>query len=749
MQAVLLPQQSVPHMKRLPLLTAFALLLTSALSGITGDPAPTGFETTIVERRDWLIEDVREFFATGDSTSYHRDPKRVTAVVVPRTLGEVDNDDLREIFFGAATHLWFLSNSGNPYFTYMGQTRLVFVGGHWFDEAATFDQSLLGSTLMQDDPFGYVRQSIDFYHGLWNNNGTENHRLMTWTSAYLFAQAFPGQGPWDWDGNVAGTDTAQEVQDQALARITEVGKRRYANGGNSEMLSPIYEIFHFIPILNLYQFAADPDSSAVGEAFLLLHSANLALHSFEGHLLAPWSRQGTQRNRGSVSDSQAVLWYYFGLPAIDRLFESNTAYLGHLAASTDVEFPNDWTWPYREWRMPETVQYIATEKFPRPYTTFSNQPFFQHSPARQTMRINYVDNEFAVGSGNVRHSPSAFYLDDAKFEIVYTSPEDSFNYIQAFHPYWRSDAWETGDFERAWTGPTSPFMQLAQHEDTVIALFGIPQDDPYAGIGQWQNERDGVAPQSDENDPTMEQVGATRFPKEIDEWLQDGDWFFLREDDVFIGIKVLKPGATVNTTGLADFNQILSEEAETGFVYEVGTAAEFGTFAAFQVQLKSNPLVVDFSSMEVTYTNTSGDVLFIRYNAETAGLDSSVPEVSVNGTFYDWENWPAIESPWVTLANSVLTIESENETIVSDWSGQVPVITREYRLPAPAAKMVNLSEVELTVPTIFGTSMRITRSEDGVNFDTVVAEFIGDGNDFVDTFPRSGDRAFYRSEVVD
>jgi hypothetical protein len=398
---------------------------------------------------------------------------------------------------------------------------------------------------------------------------------------------------------------------------------------------------------------------------------------------------------------------------------------------------------------------IGTKQIDLPYTIRQTQPFFQHSPDRQTMRRVYMTESYAIGSGNVRHSPGGFYLDDSKFGITYTDDEDAFVTIQSTHPYWRSDYGENSD--RSWSGPTSPFLQIGHHENSGVLLFSIPEDDPYPRQGrpEWYRTRDGVDPSAEENDYSLTQVGQVRFPKTIDEWTQDGDWVFLRENDVYIGIKALVPSPTIVTDAQDDYILINSYAAKTGFAFEVGTAADFATFAAFQTALKANVISIDWATVDVTYTDTDGDSIRVLFNEETAGLDSSIPRVWLNGDEEDWVNWPALESPAVNLSNQVLTVDGLTERITVDWTSTYPVIS-QAALPAGsplprlmAALSADGANLEITFTGTVGDTYQLETSLDLDSWNDVGSTISATGSEQMVLVPiPSGDRLFVRLRAL-
>ncbi|MBD3258400.1 hypothetical protein GF377_08190, partial [candidate division GN15 bacterium] len=137
------------------------------------------------------------------------------------------------------------------------------------------------------------------------------------------------------------------------------------------------------------------------------------------------------------------------------------------------------------------------------------------------MRYVYRDKLYAMGSGFFQYYPEEFYVDYTAFRLLYKSP-DRFNFIECYHPYWRSD-------DRAWRGLNSPLMQMAHHKGTAIALFNIPTADPWAGRGRsdWQAYRD-------DHFNNLIQEALVRYPKSIDQKTEANGWIFLREGEVYI-----------------------------------------------------------------------------------------------------------------------------------------------------------------------------------------------------------------------
>ena len=72
----------------------------------------------------------------------------------------------------------------------------------------------------------------------------------------------------------------------------------------------------------------------------------------------------------------------------------------------------------------------------------------------ECVRYVYRDKLYAMGSGFFQYNPRQYNRDYNAFGIIYKS-HDQYNYIECYHPYWRSN-------DRTWKGINSPFMQWAK-----------------------------------------------------------------------------------------------------------------------------------------------------------------------------------------------------------------------------------------------------------------------------------------------
>ncbi|PWJ56901.1 hypothetical protein CLV98_10910 [Dyadobacter jejuensis] len=506
-------------------------------------------------------------------------------------------------------------------------------------------------------------------------HGTENHATMMWTSAYLFAQYFP-------DAQWVNGMTSAELMADMKERLRKTFKNVYTKG-YTEYLSTTYEVVMNFPVAILYEFAEDPETKAIAEAFLLYKWSLQSTNHFEGLTMAPYSRMNTQEDYlptdSYVSATLYQNWLYWGWgPHTQSVklehFEQypETSYTIYVALSNVF---------------PDPIFFRLGGSQSEPSTMRSSASTFGHFAGERArphmmMRNVYRDKLFAIGTGNFRWYPGGDYADHDTngFNIVWHST-DRFNYINCYHPYWNSD----GDVENRapdiWNhGSISPFQQTAHYQSTVITLFNIPEKDPWVNTPSkdkwlWR----------DAHADNLLKRGMLRYPKSVDEKQETKGWIFLREGDVFIGIKPLKPyyiQTDLKGPSVDGFNIVKSDAAKTGFIFELGSAEESGSFKNFQKKLTSKKISVDWEEMTVAYKNLTDHNIRIKFNPGLAvdadGLARSVPTVWVNGKEdIPYSEWPMIKSPHIDMDNSLLKIDGEKSTIRVDWNGDLPKITRK------------------------------------------------------------------------
>lgn len=516
-------------------------------------------------------------------------------------------------------------------------------------------------------------------------HGTENHATMMWCSAYLFGQLFP-------DAHWANGMTSAELMADMKERLRKTFKNVYSKG-YTEYLSTTYEVVMNFPVEILLEYAKDPEMKAIAEAFMLYKWSLLSLNNFDGNIIAPYGRMNAQQDHAPdeyyISGTTYYNWLLWGWgPATKNV---------NLKEFTEYQETSYAIYAALSGITPDEVFFRLAEPESAPFTWRSSSCTFGEyatGAPHLMMRTGYRNRLYAMGTGNFRWVPGGDYADHDTngFGIFWQSP-DRFNYIECFHPYWYSDAEDKDRTPDTWyKGSISPFQQTAQYKNTAITLFDIPENDPWPNLPSEQKWawRDG------HSENLIKRV-MLRYPKSIDEKMEESGWVFLREGDTYIGIKPLKSyyeQTGLKGKGLDGFNIIKSDHAKTGFVFELGSKDESGSFEKFRSTLKRNKLSVDWDNWIVTYTNSQKNKIKIQYRPGLhvgqesvmpkhllekgiKGLAESIPSVTINGKpELPFRDWPMIESPYITMNNSTLKIDNGQTQITVDWHSELPVIKR-------------------------------------------------------------------------
>jgi hypothetical protein len=527
-------------------------------------------------------------------------------------------------------------------------------------------------------------------------HGTENHALMMWSGGYLLAQYWSDA---QWSQGKTSAELMTVIKEWLRIMVKKVYQMGY-----TEYLSTTYEAAMTFGMEILYEYADDPEVKAIAESYLILKWSILSLNTFEGEIIAPHARMNAQpnhdmRNQNMDSEPPAASyynWVLWGWGAATDNVKLNDFRARNENGYNETSFA---IFPALSQVSPDDV-FFRLAASQEPFTQYSSAPMFgtfDTGAPRWMLRKIYRDKTFAAGTGNFRNVPGGDYAaDTANGLMILWSSADRFNYINCTSPYWFADDDGDPQFQPdAWDhGLNSPFQQTAQNKGTIITLFDIPDKDPWSGNA----ERDEKLKKRDGHFDNLIKRGMFRFPKSMDEKTEKDGWFFLREGKTYIGIKPLKNYYIENESkhrSVEEFVVVKSDHAKTGFVFEVGSEEQFGSFDQFQSQLPKNKLEIDWEKMIVSYTDSKKETLQIQFipglpivpvfpapehweRYKITGLAESVPIVTINGTMERFiDGWSLIQSPIVNLNNSVLKIDDGKSFIQVDWRGDLPKIKRK------------------------------------------------------------------------
>ncbi len=454
---------------------------------------------------------------------------------------------------------------------------------------------------------------------------TENHWLIYYASLYLMAEADPDASGTSWFNGRSSAENWAEAE-AYINHWIDLTTRR----GQGEFDSPHYLSFFLAPLALLYAFA---EASAMKEKARMMLDyliADFAATQLNGLYAGAFSRiypePTLERWRNG---STTFAWLLFGntrfAPDGINVILPRAGYRPHgvaviLAMSGYI--------------LPDVIQRIATDR---------RMPYVQRALKRTRHRIRYsevrnapvyktlyMSADYAVGSmqGGLLQP-----IQQHTWEVQWATddPLEGFNVLFGIQPY--SSGHELGmyfpeepklltrsvvqaekgtyDSPDKWTGG-SPFEQVFQHEDVLVALYDIPPGTRFPHI-------------------------AAFFSRTLTRLVESASgWIFAQGGQAYIGYYPLAPYEWQDEPG--GHRRLHSTALQNGAVVQVASASTFESFKAFQEAVERLPLETGTTPQPwVKYTTLRGTAVACRYGG--------VPQVEGVPVAYD--AWPLFDGPYL------------------------------------------------------------------------------------------------------
>jgi len=459
---------------------------------------------------------------------------------------------------------------------------------------------------------------------------TENHKLQYRTARYLFGQTWP-EGPIFADG-MTPLEAMQEAQNWVDDWID-----RTVSAGQLEFDSVNYHSLYYLCMTTIYDFAKDPLMKRKAWMMMQILIADWAPEYLKGNWIGAHSREKynqvihTILNCG-VSIPFGYLFfgdshyhpeleetYYVGLAAVQGF--RPLALLGNIA--TDRSQP----YIHKETKAPRQGFGINTSDLP-------------------TWKYSYVTKDYALGSsyGDItavenhrwditwvseKDGSTCFFINpsyskEQLLKYFDDDPDKIVDNIVRQRPYYKDpNKWIEG----------SPFEELFQHENTIIALYDIPEKERNGRVNGF-------------------------YSKIIEERIQDqSGWLFCQTDSIYFAVRML---TEFEWHEEKDHFQVTMNNRRTGVIMEVAQQAEFSSFEAFQNRIKNNDLFIEMNKLHIVYRNSRGD-----------NLDFTYPDKrKLNGKEIAFENWPLFSGPFVNAkkGTKIIEIKYGREKVILDFN---------------------------------------------------------------------------------
>jgi hypothetical protein len=470
---------------------------------------------------------------------------------------------------------------------------------------------------------------------------TENHWVMYHTALYLTAQLYPDEPASTWANGLSSSENLAEGEGWLLDWMkisTTIGQGEY---------NPTHYIGEYaIPLLMLATWAEDPAMRQRSKMMLDWIFAELATVTLDGMLRGPNSRTDDT----SVVERWNALATYFSW----QLFGNVPSGVGY----------SGWGWgnyfavlaPHYE--LPEVIYRIAMDR---------KQTILQHDRARSRRiwrygdehmrpiyKTQYLRKNYAVGShqGGIS-DPIQSHVWDVTWAV--DDPRGVHNTMFSLHPHSSGKVMQmffctfpepmpggvTFEGKPSYDSANkllgcSPFEQVVQDHDTVVALYDIDPAEKFPQVNGFFSK--------DLQDVTEHESG----------------WIFARGGDTYLAYRSLAayhwephirypnsrdPTVTEETGGRV----LISPHVKNGTILQAADVAEFESFAAFQRAMLALPLTFDLEGVPtVNFTTLRGHEISFRYD-ETPVVD---------GQAINYDDWKLFEGPHLNsdLGSGVLTI---------------------------------------------------------------------------------------------
>lgn len=478
---------------------------------------------------------------------------------------------------------------------------------------------------------------------------TENHWVMYYTGMYLAAQTWPGEAGDRWFNGRNSTENFTEARgwlDQWMQTTVTIGQ--------GEFDSPTYMVVYLCPMLLLAEFAADPAMKTRAGMMVDLLMADFAAEHLAGNYGGGHSRDYPDDIVNPLAAPSTMwAWLYFGQPELEQWNEAR--YRPRHRGSWETVFA-----AVSSYRLPDVIRTIATDRA-KPYVHREKKRvrnIIRYGDVKNppVYKYTYMTRDYVLGSiqGGIlqpiqQHTWDVTFAAQRTHNTVFSlHPFASGRELAMFFP--EEEKFLAGEVDRyhlVYTNPgkwnsSSPYEQTFQHRNALIVLYDIPGN-------------------------VRQQHANGFFPRTLDERVVDGSgWVFARWADAYVGVFPLSPAVWIDEDACWRWR---STTGRTGWVVEVSSASETGSFGAFQAGLRARmpDTTGFFRDRTVRFTTAGGDVMMFTFNGER----------KLNGKVQTFDGYPLYDGPWMRAAagEGVITLTDGTRTRVLDFrNGSV----REY-----------------------------------------------------------------------
>lgn len=468
-----------------------------------------------------------------------------------------------------------------------------------------------GRDKLSEEALAALRESWKTY--MPQRGDTENHWAMYYSTLYLMAQYWPDLPGSEWYTGKSSSENLEEAREYLIHWMdvtTSIGQGEY------DCTHYIGE--YLMPMIQLAAWAEDPEMRIRGQMMMDYVLADFAVDSLNGLYVGAHARSDDT----AVLESHNVLSTMFAWLFFDNIPRTNTSWSLYVAANAAY------------YQLPEVIYRIANDRDGAYLSRELKRTRWRWRNAdditARVYKTTYVHPDYAIGSdqGGILQ-PIQQHSWDLTWAV--DDPRGVHNTIFSLNPHFSDLEMQMYFTEFAhfmpeavnnqgkptYTSPEtflggSPYEQVFQHENVIIALYAIPEGVHHEHVNGF-------------------------FSKDLEDLEEHpSGWIFARGGKAYIAYYPLAPYEWFPLENGG--KRLYSPHRMNGTLLQPASADDFPSWEAFKEAVSALPLKVETNAEPtVRFTTLGGDVLEVAYD--------EVPRV--NGEPVDYASWPLFESPYL------------------------------------------------------------------------------------------------------
>ncbi|MEB3339796.1 hypothetical protein [Okeania sp.] len=443
----------------------------------------------------------------------------------------------------------------------------------------------------------------------WTKTGTENH---------MFMQRASGLALMNGSGWSVG-DPASEATNEAWLR-SELNK--FLTIGQGEFHSSTYYGYSIGALLNLYDFARDPELKKLAKGLLDWYATNMALRLSWGTAGSAESRGFDRNTWNSGLSAVAWMWWGDGTEALEKMGQSSMRLALAPALST--------------YRPPEYLRALARKQVPLPFRLQASHPiYYTYSQGNNLWETFYITKDYSLGtlldptrSYQVEGTIRAQY---ATYKLVVRDPNGINNGVVNL----------AGTYHGAQATGRSPGDQYVQEKGAVIFQLILNDRDLQAGV------------------PAQSHLV---WPQRYGEPTKYKNWYIWRMENIWLCARYWADELSFQipvSRQYPDYQGMVAKGRKTAWITDVARVADIKDLKSLKQALDKTK--VDDrkwnSKGRLSYLSLAGDRIVMTYQQ-----DGAIGNAVINGEKRILKNWPVLDSPYAKqqLYSGLLEVDDPN-----------------------------------------------------------------------------------------